>query len=240
MKKWMMMVLMISLVAMPAFAQEAEETEDWVSELAVGFNLSDGNTDKSLLSVGIKADRKWDENEWLNEAEYVYGESDNDKDTDKASASSQYNRLLGERLFAYLRGEALYDDIADVDYRATLGPGMGYYLLKSEKTNLAIEGGVAYIQEKVGGDDNDYMALRFAERWEYAISETASFYESVEYLPEIDDMGTFLVNAEAGLEAALNGSLAMRLAVQDNYDSDPADDREKNDILLTVGLVQKL
>jgi putative salt-induced outer membrane protein len=235
-----MRVLMLSLIAMPAFAQEAKETENWVSELTVGFNLSDGNTDKSLLSVGASAERKWDENEWLNKAEYVYGESSGDKDTDKGDASSQFNRLLNDGLFSYARVDARFDDIADIDYRMSVGPGLGYYILKDDKASLAVEGGIVYTWEEVGGLDDEYASLRLAKRLEYTVNENVVFFEVAEYLPQVDDMGTYLLNAEVGLDAALNGRLALRVVVQDKYDSDPAEGREKNDVLLTVGLVQKL
>ena len=83
------------------------------------------------------------------------------------------------------------------------------------------------------------MTLRVSERWEFALSKTAKLWEQVDYLPEVDAWGTYLVNAEAGAEAAINTRLSLRIVATDKFNSEPAADRLRNDITLVSSLVYK-
>ena len=67
--------------------------------------------------------------------------SDRTKNADMARGFVQYNRLFTERLFGYGRVDALYDDVANIQYRVTLSPGLGYYFIKEPKTELSGEVG---------------------------------------------------------------------------------------------------
>ena len=182
-------------------------------------------------------------------AEYKYGESTvnnndgtstNEKNTDNAKGEAQYNRLFNARTYGVLSASLLYDDIADIDYRAIIGLGLGQYLVKTDASSLAIEVGPAELLEKVGGEKNDAVLLRAAQRGEHKFASGAKVWDSVEYLPELEDFGAYLLNSEVGLDAAVAGDLSLRLVVQDRYDSKPAQDSEKNDVSVTAGLVYKL
>jgi putative salt-induced outer membrane protein YdiY len=48
------------------------------------------------------------------------------------------------------------------------------------------------------------------------------------------------MNAEAGIEAAINTSLSLRFVVQDRYDSQVPADRKENDLAVISSLVYKL
>lgn len=79
-----------------------------------------------------------------------------------------------------------------------------------------------------------------AERFEHLLSETAKIWQSLEYLPAFDDFDLYLLHVEAGVEAALNSDLNLRVVVQDRYDSDPAPAAEHNDVSLIASLVYKI
>ena len=115
----------------------------------------------------------------------------------------------------YLDGAGLYDNVAQVDYRATLGPGLGAYLLKDARTVLSVETGPSYVWEKVADVTDDYLALRVAGRLEWQVSETAKFWQAAEYLAAVEDFDNVLVTVEIGLEAAVDFRVDLRLVLQD-------------------------
>ena len=151
---------------------------------------------------------------------------------------------LGVRVFnlTYLQtsssldGTAAYDDVADVDYRATLGPGLGAYLVKNEKRELSLEAGPSYLWEKVAGASDDYLALRFAERYVCQALKNAKLVQSLEYLPEAEDFDNYLLMGEIGIEAAMSEHLNLRVVLQDKYDNTPASGKERNDLSLIAGV----
>lgn len=219
------------------------------SELVGGLTLNDGNSENMQLNVGLATKGTYGQNEMKAGVAFNYGEStvDNDdgtstdeKTTDNVKGDAQYNRLFNERTYGNVLASALTDDIADIDYRTIVGLGLGQYLVKSDTRMLALEAGPAYLFEKVGGEENDTALLRVAQRAEQKFANGAKIWESVEYLPEVEDFGAYLLNAEAGVDAAINSAMSLRVVVQDRYDSEPAPGSEENDLSITAGLVYKL
>ena len=64
----------------------------------------------------------------------------------------------------------------------------------------------------------------------------ARIWQSVEYLPKVDEFGNYVLNAELGLEAALTEKLSLNTFVQDTYRSEPAAGREENDLKWVTGI----
>jgi putative salt-induced outer membrane protein YdiY len=239
MKKTALVFCVMGLAA-AVVAQEGQPA-GFKTTLSLGMSLTDGNSETlqangTLLTEGEKAGL----GSVRAGIEGNYGEStvdgEEDKTIDNAKLFGNVKKTISPRTFGYLDGVVLYDDVAEVDYRATLSPGLGAYLLKNERTALSVEGGPAYVWERVNEEDDDYMALRFAERLTVQLSETAKVWQSAEYLPKADDFDDYLLAAEVGAEAALNAHLSLRLVLQNKYDSTPGDDLEKNDLSLIAGI----
>lgn len=224
-----------SLTAQEA-APEVEEKSKWERSASVGATLTQGNSDSVLLTAKVLASRSWETRELSLGASAAYGEVEETKNADSLSGFTQYNHLFSDRFYGYARLDALHDAIADVDYRFKIGPGAGYYFIKNEQTSLSAEAGPSFIIEKVGGESTEYLALRLGEKFEHKFSDRARVWQKVEILPQVDDWGNFIVNAEIGAEASLTEKLSLRAYVQDTYDNQPAPGRKKNDVKLVSAL----
>ena len=216
-----------------------EEKPKWERSASVGLTLTEGNSDSVLVTAQALGVRKWDNHEMQLGASAAYGEVEDAKNADSLSGFAQYNHLFSERFYGYARLDAVHDDIADVDYRFTVGPGVGYYFIKNENTALSGEIGPSFIVEKVAGENSEYLALRIGEKFEHKFSERARMWQMAEILPQVDDWENFIVNAEIGAEASLTDRLTLRAYVQDTYDNQPAPGREKNDVKLVSALGYK-
>lgn len=237
----------VGLVAVAVLAGQMAVAADkpFETTVSLGVNLTDGNSETlqangSLVTEGEK--------EGLGSVrvgvEGNYGESTINEETDttvqNAKGFGNVKKTLSPMSFAYLDGNVLYDDIALIDYRVTVGPGLGVFLIKDDATKLSITVGASYIWEEVDNVTDDYASLRVAQRFERQLTATSKIWESVEYLPEFADFNNYLINAEIGAEAALNSRLNLRVVLQDKYDNQPAADLERNDLTLIAGIVFKL
>ena len=211
----------------------------WKRSVAAGLTLAKGNSDNVLVTMNGLATTKWDKNELSLGIDAARGENSGTLNTETLSGHVQYNRLISERAFGLMRTEALHDTIADVELRLTLSPGLGYYLIKQEKRNLSFELGPSFVYDKLGSSENSYMALRVGERFETAISERARLWQTLEWLPQVDDFNNYLLKAELGVEADLTKKLSLRVTMQDIYDNEPAAGRKSNDIRLVSGIAYK-
>jgi putative salt-induced outer membrane protein YdiY len=240
----------MALCAGSVLAQEVKPVPAWDTTVAAGVNLSRGNTRNMLVNGSVVSACKREKNEVKVGVEVNYGETEvtttndtkkMDTNVQNSRAFMEYHRLLNERTYAYLNSEIRNDDIANLDYRLMVGPGMGQSLLKSDTQTLGVELGISYIQEQLAGvKADDYLALRVAEKYELKMSGTAKVWQSFEYLPDFEDFGRYLLNAELGAEAAMNARLSLRIVAQDKYNSEPAVGRKPNDFQLIGGLTYKL
>ncbi len=211
----------------------------WESIATLGFSLTKGNSDTLLLAANVKTQKKGPQNEWGFGLDGTYGENDSVKNNESIHGFGQYNRLFSERWFGYARADGLYDGIADVDYRFSLSPGIGYYFIKEKTTSLAMEVGPGVAFEKLGGVDDTYATLRVAERFEHKFSDHARVWQRVEYLPDLSDFGRYLVNFEVGAGASLTKTIELTVTFIDNYASQPAANRKRNDLKLISGITYK-
>ena len=241
MKKYTVVALFVGIWGCfnVAQAQEAAEAEkEAPRSLFLGIDLNDGNTETESLKADarIKLENPG-KSETLLHAVYNYGTVDDNTSADNALASAQYNCLSPESFYAFMLLTGGYDDIADVDYRATVGPGIGKYLAKNDITELAIEFGPTYVWEEVGGVSDDYLAIRVAERFSRKLSETAKLFQSIECYTEAEDTDNYIFAAELGVEAALNSKMNLRVVATDKYDNEPAAGKDENDLSISAGLV---
>ena len=259
MKKIAVMLVLAMAVSASAAEKKAEAgaaaaPAGFKTALNAGLTMTDGNSETMAANVGLTTEGVKDGlGSVIAGADFNYGESTvsstatdpatgesvvtetEETTVENAKAFANVKKTLSPKTFAYLDGSVLYDDVALIDYRATLGPGLGFYLVKNDKRQLSLEAGPSYVWEKVDGASNDYLALRFAERYSCQATKTAKLVQSLEYLPEAEDFDNYLLTAEVGVEAAMNDHLSLRVVLQDKYDSTPAPGAERNDLSLIAG-----
>ena len=263
MKKLLMatvaLALAVSASAAEKKAQKAEAADvrkdGWTTALNAGLTMTDGNSETLAVNAGLATEGvKEGLGSMIAGAEFNFGEStlrsesadpetgetvfaeSEEKTVENAKIYANAKKTLSPMTFAYLDGTVLHDDIASLDYRATLGPGLGFYLLKNDRRTLSLEAGPSYVWEKVDGASADYLALRFAERYACQATATAKLVQSLEYVPEAEDVDNYYLAAEIGVEAAINDHLGLRVTLQDKYDNTPAAGAERNDVSLIAGL----
>ena len=217
-----------------------------VHTFTLGATMTDGNSDTRMANAS-----------WLTEGEREglgsvrlgvegnYGESRDsagamDTTVENVKAFLNVKKTLSALTFTYVDATYLFDDIALVDYRFTLGPGLGAYLVKREATQVSVDVGPSYVWEEVDGDRDEYLALRVAQRAEHKFATGARIWESVEYLPSTEAFSEYLLTSEAGVEAPISAKLNVRLVVQNKYDSEPAPGKDRSDTTAIAGVSIKL
>ena len=246
MKRSIFAVFVLAVFAVSGHATNTNQTAVvstnkpvWESSVSVGLSLTKGNSDTLLTTAAFKTRLKAPENEFIFGVDGSYGENDSVKNNETLHGVSQYNHLFGARFYGFFNLEGLHDGIADLQYRITLGPGAGYYFFKETNTTLAGEFGPGLITQRLGDADTTYATLRLAERFEHKVNNGARVWEKVEFLPQVDKLRNFLVNAEVGAEASLTKTFSLRVTLQDNFINQPAPGYKSNDVKLISGLVYK-
>ncbi len=228
-----------ALTGWAADATNAPPKPKWESSASLGATVTRGNSRNVSVSGQLQTGRKWDKNEIALGVDGTYGEDRGVKSAELLHGFAQYNRLFTEKVFGYARVEGMHDAVADIDYRITLSPGAGYYFIKTPETGLRAEVGPGWVYEQRTTGSHDYFTIRFAQRLDQKLSETSKLWETVEFLPAVDNWGDYLMNAEIGIDTAITKALSLRTYAQDSYRSKPAPERQKNDFRLVAAVAYK-
>jgi|DewCreStandDraft_1066081.scaffolds.fasta_scaffold00202_9 putative salt-induced outer membrane protein YdiY len=217
----------------------------WTSSAFLGLTLTRGNSDTFLGNLTLDSRRQAPRWELALGLTAGYGESTVEGETEKTAeymrGFGQYDRRFHQRGYLGLRNDAEYDAIAGVDYRLRVSPLVGWYLIQRTNTHLRVEAGPSWVFENLEGRPSDqYTAFRAGERFEHKLNQNTRLWQTLEYIPQVDDWSTrFLLIAEAGVDAAITRSLSLSLVLQNNYNNDPPAGRKANDLRVLAGLRYK-
>ena len=220
-----------------------KELNAWTKSLAFGFNMTSGNSETSLLTGAFGARRESADSIIDVALSAGYGTDstrtapgDDTTTRNEVRGNAGYRNFLSDSWYAGVGVAGLHDNIADIDYRFTLNPLLGAFLVKNADVSYSLEAGPSYIAEEVGNEENDYFAPRVAHRFEWILSCTSKITHGAEALFDVDDSENTLVNADVNVEAAIATNLAMVFTVRESFDNVPAAGRERTDVQVITAL----
>jgi len=241
MKTIILTVMVVGLIANSLRADDAVEAKKaWERSASLGLSVTSGNSDSVLVAAGLSAHGVWPKDDWLLSLDGAYGKTDGTVSNEKLHGAAQYKHLVDERWYVTGVADALHDGVADLGYRLSIGPGVGYYFIKTDLTQLSADIGPSYVREKYNGQNaNDFIAMRVGERFDRKLNEAAKVWQSLEYLPQVNDFSNYKAKAEVGLETAMTKTLSLRVVGQDEYNNRPSPGRKHNDMSLISSIVYK-
>jgi putative salt-induced outer membrane protein YdiY len=159
----------------------------------------------------------------------------------RTSSRSSYYKLLSNRWF--VPGVARFERNHDLGYdlRATLGGGVGRFLVQSNRGDLGLAGGLVYNRElPVDGEGSNSV--------EAFVAANASFYRydtpktnltvGVAGFPSLSDGGRFRLELNSTLSHEIIKDFTVGLTLYDSFDNRPPQEGAlKNDVglSLTIG-----
>ncbi|MGL4474794.1 MAG: DUF481 domain-containing protein, partial [Shewanella sp.] len=130
---------------MTIIAGEDTEANYWSTKITLGANLRSGNTEQLDYSAIAKTTRRSTESRF--KADYIgnYSRSEGDSTANNHRLNSTFDWFISKRF--YLRpvfAEVYKDPFLNLNYRTTVGSGVGYNIIDNSKTEWSISGGPAY------------------------------------------------------------------------------------------------
>ncbi len=217
-------------------AKRQKGDDSWRRTLEFGISTTRGNSDTLRYDGSLSARKECDKNFYWLKMGGRYGESEGQTDAENAYGEGKYERSLSERMYASVDGHVLHDQIAALAYRARGNLSLGRHFIWTERTVLSVEAGPGYVREKKGGLSEGFMAGRVAQYAEWLVNSSVLVWQSVEYIPNLEDTAIYFMNAEVGLETVLLPNLSLKFVLQDRYDSSPAEGKKSNDLMTTTSL----
>ena len=215
----------------------------WTGSVTAGGLLTRGNSQTTSLNASVEASRRGADDRLSFAGGYTFARDrdpstgDNSTSADAWFASAKYDRFLDEKLYGYALARADHDRIADLYLRLAPGVGAGYQWVERPDFNFLTEAGVSWMHENYDpGETENHAAGRLAYHVDKKFNEQVLGFHNLEYLPNLEELDDYNMNADAGVRASLTKNMFTELKVEWRFDRTPAPDASKNDLRYLLGV----
>jgi len=211
--------------------------DEWATNITYGLNISTGNSE--TLSHALRA-----KSTLRREKARHNGRFEVDRETDDGTVTKDQLRLgyqldwfFRDDWYSYGSGEYFKDDLKDVDYRFTVGAGVGHQFWENSLGGLDAEVGASAVIEEIGGEQEENPALRLALDYNrFLIGRQLELFHNSEVLALTDFDRGQIFNASTGLRLAMSKMWSADLRVDVSHETEPADDQKKTDVTYILGV----
>ena len=241
-------------IELVSFAPGGETEADlWWVKFTLGFDIKDGNTSQVDFSSKLSAKRRTGKSRFI--VDYIGNISKTDAVSGKLVETINNHRVnfnldkYVTRYFFYtpVFGEYFTDTFQNIDKRFTLGIGLGYTLINSDKTDWNISGGPSILSTKytsVQAGDNqtiDSASLSLSTDYEAEISSKIDFIFKYKIQLAKKESGGYSHHLIATLENELINDFDLDISIVWDRTNDPTIDKdqitpEKDDFRFILGI----
>lgn len=152
--------------------------------------------------------------------------------------SGNFDRFLDERRFRYLRGSFERDRFRDVALRGALGGGYGVQWIQTERTRLALRGGLDMIDvRRFVGADESWPALGWGVNFTHRLDRlSAELFHDQQGFWNLEDPSEATLRSRTGVRVPFVFGLTASLQLNLDWDSDPTPGRRATDSSWLLGL----
>ena len=197
-----------------------------------------GNTDKDDIDMDADVELRRKRDRFTLFGELEHDTSNNQTTKDKWQLRNRYDYFTSEKRYysAILSMQA--DDLAELNLRAALGPGLGYQVFESKEMNLSAELGMLRVHESFKTqEDNNYWGAGWGINFDwFVLRDLLQFYHRQTGLWNLEDTSNVVWNTWTGLRFPMVYGLVATTEMQVEYDSGAADDADETDTTFSVKL----
>jgi putative salt-induced outer membrane protein YdiY len=232
------------LVQEPAPEKKEETFPSYKANVTGGAFWSAGNTDKRSMNLNSTYERRFDkENRVTTLFDFIYSEEKDpstkvwSRSARRVRGAAQYDHFFEEKLYGFGRADAQGDHQQKLTLRGIASAGVGYQMIDTKESKLALEGGLAWTYEDFkAASPEDYWGLRLAGKYFRQITEQLLFNTSLDWLPSLEDKDDVIVFFMAQLDYSFTKSFLTTLRYEMDYDNTPAAGAERTDHRVIWGL----
>ncbi len=209
--------------------------------VSLSVELERGNSELTEIGFQPQFVYRYFSSQWFMLNSYSFVETRESSVINEGFSHLRYNYDLTPIVVLEALTQVQYNREQDLRDRILLGAGLRFELIKRAPFNLAIgvTGMYEYEELEASRDiirtprNSDYVAVRWRANERVSISNT------VYVQPAFDDISDIRVLDNFALTAGLSNWLALTLAVEYRYDSEPPDGIREYDLSLKNGLTVK-
>ncbi len=168
----------------------------------------------------------------------TFSRQDDTDDISKLNLQFSYTKQFGYRWFYTGLASAEENSQLSLDFRGTVGGGIGRYFVQSNKVNFALGGGIAYAREKFTDTepDNSVPATVLADFQYFSWGDLDTDLSSrLRIMPVLNQSGRWRISFVTSFKREVVKDFYFNVSLNEFFDSQPpSEDANKNDLSLTT------
>ncbi|MBU1086795.1 MAG: DUF481 domain-containing protein [Candidatus Omnitrophica bacterium] len=223
-----------------SLAMDAHAEDIWKRELSLGFSKATGNTQNSLLTGAVEADKKTESDEVTLKASTLYSSQNKKMDGQKHNASARYAlNFVDNPWYAFYKFSVEHDKFSNIDYRMLPIAGIGYWFSDTEDWKAMAEVGfglehINYTDSTKERTDAILVPRVFCEK---TVFEKAKLSQDITAYPNLEESDDFRIVAETRFTNPLSDNMSLRFSFIDEFNANPTGEAKKNDTRTVLSLI---
>jgi hypothetical protein len=212
----------------------------WAYEAAVDVSGKTGNKEQLGTGFSFRATLAGSQDTLQFYSAYDRQVSDGVKSADQFKAGLDYANNFSGRKSWYVRDEAGFDRVKDIELYNVAAAGLGYDFIKEAKQTLTGRAGLSF---RYTGYKNPVTADVKSAGMDFGLThklqmENSILRNSITYVPAFDDVAVYVITHESSLELPLlSTQWKLRMGITNDYNSKPGRGVERLDTTYFTRLV---
>ena len=228
----------------------------WSGAFDLGLALTRGNSSTASFTVDGLAVRETPRDKLTVYANSIYANNDTSVPSTTTAnlfqAGIRGDLNLGPKMFVFALADFQTNQLQHLDLRQTYGGGVGYHVIKTDKTTFDVFGGFSYDRDSFGTytivnptpppplatyaafQQNSAEAL-VGEEFDSQISKRTMVKELFSFYPNLSHTGQYRLQFDSSVAMQMKTWLSWQTTFSDRYISYPPVGLKGNDLVLSTG-----
>lgn len=198
---------------------ESEEIGYWSAKISLALDIREGNSNQINYSTSAYAKRRTSESRFHIDYLGIFNEAEEVEVANSQRINSYYD--IFKTLRFYLRAvfcEYFRDPFSNIEYRVTVGTGIGYHIIDTPKTEWDITAGIAYQStenasvEAGQGTNSSTPALVVSTKYDTELTKKIDFNALYRFDIVNQESGKYTHHVQSALEFELTRRLDFDLS----------------------------
>jgi len=231
--------------------EKPKERDIWSGKLNVSGLITGGNTREKAAHIDGEIVGRWEKSRLTLDGGWDYGERDKELTTRRSHASIKGDWFVIEKGYLYARDRIENDEFQDLRVRHSMGLGMGYQVLETEKAELQFDVGASYVIEREeirtapppapplkakDRETDGYATADASAKFHYKLTDGVTFSEELLGFKSLKDTDDIRLVSTTGVDVLLTSRLSLTFRVVWEYDNQPAPGTKRVDTRYLTGI----
>ena len=216
---------------------EPEKDFDWESNVDFSAAVNSGNTDSSNTKLRADTTVKFPDHRHIGEITFLTEDLAGATTQDKQLFKYDYNWLFRDPWFFSTQLSFERDPIIELDQRVILSAGIGRDIWNTPRKSLSVQWGAGAQTEEIGQVTTESAVVTWSLRYRQDFfGDDLELYHNNSITANISGRTNTSYKTTTGLRYEITDLLYANLSVDFDYETNPVETAESEDIALLVGL----